>query len=164
MNIRCSITYSLSPYRNTLWAPREQCKAEHSLQPTLSCRLGQAPPSTSISPRVPAGIQAGDALAVATPTMESRVTSPRSWSSSQPSVRAFSSAVYIGPQSRPTVSRAGCLPEHCPSTAWQPREYKRATDTANAAECSLLGRVTTDVVCARCSQFNVPRRPREGVF
>ena len=24
MNIRCSITYSLSPYRNTLWAPREQ--------------------------------------------------------------------------------------------------------------------------------------------
>ena len=25
MNIRCSITYSLSPYRNTLWAPREHC-------------------------------------------------------------------------------------------------------------------------------------------
>ena len=24
MNIRCSITYSMSPYRNTLWAPREQ--------------------------------------------------------------------------------------------------------------------------------------------
>ena len=24
MNIRCSITYSMSPYRNTLWATREQ--------------------------------------------------------------------------------------------------------------------------------------------
>ena len=26
MNIRCSITYSRSPYRNTLWATREQGK------------------------------------------------------------------------------------------------------------------------------------------
>ena len=34
MNIRCSITYSMSPYRNTLWAPRE-----HDLE--AECALTQ---------------------------------------------------------------------------------------------------------------------------
>ena len=46
MNIRCSITYSMSPYRNTLWATREQGRqaAQSLAVPIVPCtrlrRLG----------------------------------------------------------------------------------------------------------------------------